>query len=96
MAQLLVHIDSDLKQKLKAKLAREGKTLRVWVTEQAIQYLQPAEPPRPNVTKVKARPRPKPNPAPRPVPPPLPKVKPVVVHPQAGYIPSRDYNMEED
>lgn len=80
MAQLLVHIDPDLKRNLKAKLAREGKTLKSWVTQMAQAYLGepviergPSSVPRPDVTRR----------------------EPPVVHPQTGPIQST-YNLEED
>ena len=52
MAQLLVHIDDDLKRELKTRLASEGRTLRSWVEEQAQDYLAahevtPVSPPSP-------------------------------------------------
>ena len=51
MAQLLVHIDADLKRKLKTKLAAEGKTFKTWAEEMAHLYLREREPDRRVVKK---------------------------------------------
>lgn len=81
MAQLLVHIDADLKRKLKVKLAAEGKTFKTWAEEMARDYLGET------VTTAPDRRVAKPHP-------PASEDRDTV-HPQTGY-PSRDYNVEED
>jgi hypothetical protein len=84
MAQLLVHLDDQLKRSLKTRLAREGKTLKQWVEEAAREYL--GQPERPTLVippEVKTTPTPRPRPKSAPLPSLFPQARP-------------QYNVEED
>ncbi len=65
MARLLVEIDENLKRELKARLARNGETLKAWLTRAATSYVGLAFSPPPARERATPAFTPAPSPPPR-------------------------------